>query len=390
MKLAVLTSLFPSAQRPREGIFALRRWTAMAERGHEIRVVHPLPWAPPAPLGKWVGRPDWAAIALAPRVETIAGIAVRRPRFLHLPGRGLSNARRFGHVGAKAIRAGGAVDAVVADYAWPAAAAVSELKRAGLPTFVHGRGSDVLAVRDDARLAPTLAEALRASDGWLAVSRDLVLAMDQLAGSARGTLVPNGVDFDLFRPRDRQAARAQLGWTEPGPRVLVVGHLIDRKDPLLALRAFAALEREDARLEFIGSGPLEGRLRAAAAPFGDRVALRGEWPPERLALAYAAADVLLLTSSREGRPNVVLEALASGCGVVATAAGGTSELLESLPGAVVASRDEQAIARALRATLAQPTPPQKLRDSVAHLSWEKSCEALEACLQRAVDARRTA
>lgn len=362
----------------------------MAARGHQVRVVHPLPWAPPAALGRLLSKPDWAAIASSPREEDIAGIPVVRPRFLHLPGRALSNAQRFARTGAAAIRAGGPVDAVVADYAWPAAAAVHELKRAGLPTWIHGRGSDVLAVREDARLASTLAAALRKCDGWMAVSRDLVAAMDQLAGEARGALVPNGVDFELFRPRDRQAARAQLDWKEPGPRILVVGHLIERKDPLLALRAFAALGRADARLEFVGSGPLEARLRAAAAPFGDAVALRGEWAPERLALAYAAADVLLLTSSREGRPNVVLEALASGCAVVATAAGGTAELLEGCAGALVASRDEREIARALRETLGQPKSPEALRASVAHLSWERSCEALEACLQPGGERGRSA
>ena len=50
MNIGVLTSLYPSSVNPHEGIFAERRWSRMARRGHAVRVVQPLPHAPPAAL----------------------------------------------------------------------------------------------------------------------------------------------------------------------------------------------------------------------------------------------------------------------------------------------------------------------------------------------------
>ncbi|MEO6711578.1 MAG: glycosyltransferase family 4 protein, partial [Planctomycetota bacterium] len=71
----------------------------------------------------------------------------------------------------------------------------------------------------------------------------------------------------------------------------------------------------------------------------------------------------------------------SGRPVVATAAGGTCELLEGFEGALVSSRD-QAIARALSAMLANPPTPARCRAQVADLSWDNSLSVLEHCLER--------
>ena len=195
--------------------------------------------------------------------------------------------------------------------------------------MIHGRGSDVLEVAGEAGLADRLSLYLRAAGRWCAVSRDLVETLDRLGQDAgRGVLVPNGVDTLLFHPRDRAHCRRALGLDPRAALVLVVGHLIPRKDPLLALEVFCRGAPKDARLAFVGSGPLETDLRRAIRRAGlvKRVELMGERAPESLAQLYGAADLVLLTSRREGRPNVVLEALASGRPVLATAAGGTAEL----------------------------------------------------------------
>jgi glycosyltransferase involved in cell wall biosynthesis len=248
----------------------------------------------------------------------------------------------------------------------------------------------VLQVAGEAGLGGHLARFLRAAGHWCAVSRDLLAVMDELGGG-HGALVPNGVDLDLFRVRERAAARAELGVPEGGSVVLVAGHLIPRKDPLFALRAFRAGAPVDARLVFVGEGGLRGALEREIAEHGlaPRVSLVGEASPERLATWYAAADCLLLTSRREGRPNVVLEALASGRPVLATDAGGTRELLagsDALEGFLVpaeAARDPDEVGRRLGALLARSHDPERLRASVAGLSWEGSLDALEGVLERA-------
>lgn len=394
MRIAVVTSLFPIPARPREGVFAERRWRLLAQRGHEVRVVHPIPWAPPAPLDRLMGA-ERLGLARAPRRQALGELEVVRPRYLHLPGRAPGNARRFARAAFAELDASGdldpgsAADVVVCDYAWPAAAVAQAVVDRGRPVVIHGRGSDVLAVREDPALAALLAQGLRAAGHWCAVSSDLVTAMDRLAESpGRGRLTPNGVDSELFQPGPRPAARARLGATSdcPGGRlVLVVGHLIERKRPLLALEAFAMGAGPEDCLVFVGRGPLAGAVEAEARRrgMGDRVRCVGEADPERLADWYRAADLLLLTSSREGRPNVVLEALASGLGVVATDAGGTRELLDGTPGTLVESDDVGSVAAALGAALADPPGPQACRAAVGAYTWSAAIEALEGVLEAA-------
>lgn len=387
MNIRVLTSLYPSPARPHEGIFAERRWTGMRARGHSVSIVHPRPWTPP-PLPLFSA--DWRAIAASPPIEERSGIAVRRPRYLHLPRFPRWNALRFSRRGVRELLAEPRPDVVVADYAWPAAAAAPALDAARMPFAVCGRGSDVLEVAGEAGLAVELRRHLRIAGNWFAVSRDLVEAMDRLTGRpGRGVLVPNGVDLVTFRPQDRRAARRRLGLPEGPPLVLVAGHLIPRKDPLLALAAFRSGAPPDAHLAFVGAGPLAEELGGAIAAAGlaGRARLFGEAPPERLADWYAACDLLLLTSRREGRPNVVLEALASGRPVVATRAGGTAELLEGQEGALAPDRDPKAVGALVAARLAAPPDPEKLRSGVAPLSWEASLETLEGCLERAASFR---
>ncbi|MCC7013699.1 MAG: glycosyltransferase [Planctomycetes bacterium] len=388
MNIAVLTSLYPSSVRPREGIFAERRWSGMLARGHQVRVVHPLPWAP-----FHMGRADWKELAQMAERETRVGIGIERPRYLHVPKMPRRNARAFARRGMTALLAHGRPDVVVADYAWPAAAAAPLCARQRLPLVVSGRGSDVLQVAGEAGLGSQLSAYLRESGHWCAVSQHLVDALDELAGErGRGVLVPNGVDTQQFHPRDRAAMRAELGLDARAPLVLVVGHLIERKDPLLALAAFAALEaRLDARLVFIGRGELATALDRDIARRGlaQRVRRVGELDPSELARWYGAADALLLTSRREGRPNVVLEALACGLPVLACDAGGTSELLQGFDAMLVRSREPTELARRLAAVLEQPPPREALLQRAQTLGWERGLEVLERLLDDARRARST-
>jgi glycosyltransferase involved in cell wall biosynthesis len=375
MRIGVLTSLYPGPTRPYEGIFAERRWTLMQARGHRIAVVHPLPLTPPAIAGP---RARWRAIAGLPEREERGGIPIRRPRYLHLPRLALGNARRFARAGLGEL---GEPELVVCDYAWPAAYAARELAHRRIPCVISGRGSDVLQVREQPRLAQELAGCLRAAGHWCAVSADLVRAMDALGGKpGQGVLVPNGVDCELFQPRERGPARRALGLPEERPLVLVVGHLIPRKDPMLALAAFERGAPSEALLVFLGRGELEEELARRA---GARVRLVGERPPEELATWYAAADLLLLTSRREGRPNVVLEALASGRPVLATDAGGTAEILAGEPRMLAATRDPGELGRRLAELLVTPPAPERCRALVSALSWERALDALERCLEAA-------
>jgi glycosyltransferase involved in cell wall biosynthesis len=277
---------------------------------------------------------------------------------------------------------------VVADYAWPAAAALPGLSARQMPGVISVRGSDLRIATEDPRLRDHFVHALSISAGWCGVGQHLVAELDRLAGRpGSGRLVPNGVDVSLFRLRPMRDARWELDAPQDATLILVVGHLIPRKDPMLALDTFASISDslQNPRIVFVGDGPLRDRLVARAEELGVSRFMTscGELPPERLAHWYAAADIMLLCSSWEGRPNVVLEALAAGLPVVATHCPGSAELLEGFPAMVADSRDPLRLGRRVLSLIADPPDPELLRSTALPFSWEACCEALEACLEEA-------
>lgn len=386
MELIVITSLFPSPPRPREGIFAQERCRAFAARGHRVTVIQPVPHAP-----RPFVRGPRAEFRRMPGRELRGPLSVDRPRYWHWPGAVVGNARRFARAALRRLdRLESAPGAVLLDYAWPAALAAAALKERRLPVLIGGRGSDILAVAENARLRPLLARALALADARLAVSVDLCQRMDALAGAPGTRLVANGVDRSRFFPGDRAQARQRLGLDPRAPLVLVVGHLIPRKDPLRALAAFARGAPQGSRLAFLGRGELETELRRAIAAAGleQRVQLLVEMPPDQLGDWYRAADLLLLTSRREGRPNVVIEALACSTAVLATAVGGTPELLADLPECLVPDGPAEEIAARLADLLRQPPSGERLARAAAGFSWERSGQELEELIADAIRAAR--
>lgn len=139
---------------------------------------------------------------------------------------------------------------------------------------------------------------------------------------ARITVIPNGVDAGRFVARD--AARAN-----GTPVIGSVGCLAARKDYGTLLDALALLDRRGVRFEaeLVGDGPERAALEARARALGlaQRIRFLGE--RDDVALRLQGFDVFVLSSREEGIPNALLEAMAAGLPAVATAVGGTPEVL---------------------------------------------------------------
>jgi glycosyltransferase involved in cell wall biosynthesis len=98
---------------------------------------------------------------------------------------------------------------------------------------------------------------------------------------------------------------------------------------------------------------------------------------QRLRSFYSAADLLILASEREGMPNVVLEALACGTPVIATAVGGVPEVVDSpTAGRLVSERTPEVLARAIVALLAAPPEREDVRAYALRLSWSETVSGL--------------
>jgi len=179
----------------------------------------------------------------------------------------------------------------------------------------------------------------------------------------------NGVDLTTFTPGDRGAARASVGCS--GTLLLSIGNLVPLKGHDLAIRALASLP--GMRLTIVGDGPEEGHLRALAAESGvtDRVRFLGRLPQQALPDLYRAADVLLLLSTSEGWANVLLEAMACGTPVVATAVGGTPEVVATpTAGELVTERTPAAVAAAISRLIARSPDRALVRAYAEGFSWD--------------------
>ena len=165
--------------------------------------------------------------------------------------------------------------------------------------------------------------------------------------AARTVVIHNGVELE--RPR-RGPATAAVPLT-----LLSVGRLRPPKDFTTLVRAVAALPAGSARLRIAGDGPGRADLEAEIARLGlgQAVALLGTRPDVDELLA--ASDVFVLSSASEGLPMSVLEAMAAGLPVVASAVGGVPELVrDGETGLLVPPGDAAALGAALARLVADP------------------------------------
>lgn len=161
-----------------------------------------------------------------------------------------------------------------------------------------------------------------------------------------------GIDLAAFPVRAARPMPAD-------PRVLVVARLSAEKGHVVLLHALARLRAEGtpATVEVIGSGPYEPEIRAEVERLGlrDAVTLHGELLPGAVAEHLREADVFCLPSFSEGLPISIMEAMAVGVPVVATAISGIPELaVHDETALTVPPSNAEALAAALRRLVAEP------------------------------------
>src|SRR5207249_880300 len=133
------------------------------------------------------------------------------------------------------------------------------------------------------------------------------------------------------------------------PLLASVGNLVPEKDQGLAIRSLHELPGY--HLVVVGDGSLRADLEALSRRLGvrGRVSFLPPMPQGELAHLYSSVEALLLTSVREGWPNVVLEAMACGTPVVAVDVGAVQEMLiDAGVGRVVRGREPAGVAAAVR------------------------------------------
>lgn len=385
LRVLALTSLFPNPYRPDLAAFNRQQLGALAGLC-QLELVAPVPWTQAL---TWPPR--------RPAPPALLPFPVRRPWFWYLPGvkRAWHGRAMLRSAWPSLRRAAASLrpQALLATWLYPDGwAGLMASRRLGLPLVVKLHGSDLNSLRGDAQRLPFLRQVLCQAQAVVAVSPSLAQAARELGAPAeRLHLVPNGVDQDLFRPADPQAARRELGLPLAGPLLVYVGWLVPVKGPEKALQALALTP--GAHLAVVGDGPLRPALMALARELGigERVTWAGGQPHARVARYLAAADALVLPSLSEGEPNAVLEALSCGRPVAASAVGGVPGLVaEGLQGALAPPGDAPALAAAFCRVLERAWRPEELASSVGDRSWPASAAALLQVLTQAARERGTA
>ena len=200
---------------------------------------------------------------------------------------------------------------------------------------------------------------------YVAVSRDIDDYLAQAIGipPKRHSLIANGVDTDTFSPKGHAPASVPGCPFVPGEHWLMgtVGRLQTVKNQPLLARAFVKLIKDHPeaalriRLVIVGEGGLRADIESILATAGLQHLAWMAGARNDVAQIMQALDCFVLPSQAEGTSCTLQEAMACGLPVVATAVGGTPDLVEEgMTGHLVPSEDAQAMANALWRCYSEP------------------------------------
>jgi len=389
VKILILSHMYPRPGHEHYGVFVHESVLALAERGHEVTVVAPLPMTPP---GLAFLRPAWRTLAAIPALRELDGIVIHHPRYLLLP-------RRIGFAGAAVRMARAAMmampslsekrfDLLHAHAGVPDGAAARRIAgRLKIPYVVTSHGSDVLRA---SRWSPAVhAELERAFRDATAVlfpsSRAMARAEEIGLRTDHGEVVWNGYRDDIFTPPG-------LGGERPDRplRVICVANLVPSKGVDLLLDAMAACEAPTS-LRLVGDGPERGALLERAKRLG--VALHWDRRLDRgdLADALRAADCFALPAGGESFGIVYLEAMACGLPVIAPAGEGIADVLRhEIEGLLLPERSDVELAAAIERLAGDGELRASLGSAALararELSWSRHAVELERVYTAVADA----
>lgn len=210
------------------------------------------------------------------------------------------------------------------------------------------------------------------------------IAAAGVTSADRISVIPLGLDLTTFlaTPRRDGAFRTSLGISERARLIGAVGRLVAIKNIPLLLEAAALAGREDPDIHvvLVGDGELRADLEARVNALGmaDRVTFAG-WRRD-LASVYADLDAIVISSDNEGTPASLIEAMATGCPVIATRVGGVPDLIEDgVIGRLTPPGDPKALAAAVLELFLQPERTRQMADQArAHVSQRHQAHRLVA------------
>lgn len=277
------------------------------------------------------------------------------------------------------------VDVALAEFGPNAAAISGDLERAGTPLVAHFHGYDAYDEDTLAEWLPRYRNMFKRRTTVVVVSEHMRAQLIELGAAPESIhVIRVGVDVDRFHGADPASAP---------PRFLVVGRLVEKKAPQLAVEAFskAVADDSDLRLTIVGDGPLLDATVSLVRSLGieDAVEFMRPQSNDHIARLMRESRALIQHSvrakrgDREGTPVVVLEAMASGLPVIGSRHTGIGEVLDHERTGLLADEgdietmasqisrlgsDPQLAARLGEAAAVEASAHHRLDDSIARLA----------------------
>ena len=349
MKIAVITSYFPSSAEPWQGRSAYQTVRLIARQA-DVRVFFPYA-AYPALL-----KPRSRGYHKLDASYSLPDVKVSYYPYSALP---LVSRPLNGWMAARVLLphlCAFAPDLIFSCFLYPDGHAALKIgKILSIPVVTQSIGSDINRIGDFISAMQTRA-VLRETDFLVTVSDDLrKKAVAMGARSDKSRAVVNGCDLSVFQVRERLEAREKLHIGPALKIVVYIGRMDVKKGLRELVEAAASLhpERPFLHVYLVGEGPDRPLIESAIQ--GNNASSYIHSLPacafDDVAVWMAAADLVTLPSYMEGCPNVVLEALACGRPVVATNVGGIPEIMSEECGSLVPPREPAELAHALASVL---------------------------------------
>ncbi|MBT3257921.1 MAG: glycosyltransferase [Deltaproteobacteria bacterium] len=357
-----------------------------------IEIIAPLPWVPF--FMKRVGEKKFVH-SNVPSQEYWGGLTVHHPRYMVIP-----RAMGFMHPVfmftplfslIKRLDKKEPIDLINAHWLFPDGVATAWVaQKLGKPLILTGLGCDInyypsLPFRkQQIKKALELANLISVKGSEL---KQKILHMG--IQEHKVIVIPNGLDLKRFRIMDRKEARRRLDLQEDGRILLFVGSLDQVKGCQYLIEAFKGMADN---LEYlphlivVGDGPQQEALLFQTRRLGiaDRVSFVGKRPHDEIPLWMNAANVFCLPSIREGRPNVLMEALACGTSAVASNVGSVPEIIHKENGRIAGVADPKNLCRQLIVCLNQGWDRESIRKTVGNYTWEDCAKHYIRAYQQAV------
>jgi teichuronic acid biosynthesis glycosyltransferase TuaC len=382
LKVLLVSNNFPNSAEPVRGVFTYHIAKSLQEKCN-LEVIAPLPWLPKFVVKRL--RPKYP-FAHVPAEEYINGIKVYHPRYLVIP-------RVLGFMHAvfmfvplfrliKRLEDERKVDLINAHWIFPDGVATAWVgKMLNIPTVLTGLGCDLNYYPSLPFRKGPIKEALNKAHMITVKGKKLERPVVELGISEKKiSVIPNGLNLGQFRILSRDEARKSLQIEYEVPIILTVSSQDDAKGGRYLIEAMGLigdLQPENIpMLLMVGDGPLKGALIAQARELEieKSILFLGKRPHDEIHLWMNAADLFCLPSIREGRPNVLLEALACGTPVVASNVGSVPEIVRQENGRLVRPADPGNLCREICACLNCSWDRNLIRRTVGMFSWDDCAE----------------